>query len=189
MAILIYISIMVLISLIRHRWSESSQKISPEFLKNSDPICRWLHEQELFFQRTQELTLREYRFNYDLHSCLVRVEINLDYQSGRCIMNVLLPVTVPEHRYTEVSRFIQSLNKRIRPLRFRMIRKNTIVCLNADRMVVSNSDSSDVIWDEIRCVLSIADNCFPEINRAIHGGNMPELAAIRLFGFPDHELN
>ena len=185
-----YLLIMTLVAIILDRQKPVwRQRIVDRYTEN-DPVRCWLEEQEIDYMGVQERNLRIYHFNYDLHTCLVRVEIMLDRTGRRCIMKIALPIVVNAERSTEVSRVLAALNNRCKPLRFRLVQNTGLIYLNADHLNVSQGNDAAILLSiDLLHALSVADVCFPEINRAITGGGTPELAAIRVFGVEDYRLN
>jgi hypothetical protein len=186
----LYFLIIFIIAVLIDRQRSKTTSPRLKFINSGDPIRRWLQEQAIFYESGKDGPQRNYRFNYALKTCLVLVEMIHDRHVSRCVMKIALPVIVQEERYTEVNRVIHALNRRIKPLQFRIVRNNGRIYLNADSFqIASGEEAAILLMKDILYALSVADMSFPEINRAIIGGTLPELAAIRLFGFPDHELN
>jgi len=188
-----YLAAFLIIALITGMLQRCESLLRRRVVKSNhanDLVLHWLQEREIFYRFDLDRSSRTYHFNYDLHTCLVRVETIVELSGRRCLMKVVLPVVVQPNRISEIERVLQALNKRCKPLRFRLVRSSGLIYLNSDYFKISrDNDPYITLSMDFLHVLSVANACFPEINRAINGGGTPELFSIRVFGEEDYRLN
>lgn len=182
----------LLYSAIRNRQAKNDAVPDPQPNRVEDPIERWLSNQGIGALVHQDGPVNVYGFDFNIHTCRIKVEIRHDRGTGINRVKIAFPVFFPLNQWNLVTACLDSLNRRLSMIQFRQVtsEQRSMVFLNCDQLVDSDGKAGKPFRaEDLYLVFNIADMCFPEIQRAAFGAIHPELASIRVFGLEDFRMN
>ena len=106
------------------------------------------------------------------------------------IVEVAYPVFVPKDKGNSIRHLVKKLNGQLEACQLMLERQSGRLYFKYHNKskIAGISKRQEVIADVDR-LLHIADDSFPEIMSVLYGSSFPEMASLKIFGFPDSALN
>lgn len=179
-------------SVIQNHFAQAKPEASAAADTTEDPIVRWLNEQDILASVLGQGPVRVYGFDFNLLSCRINVELRHDPGVPVHRVKITFPLFFPEAQKHIVAACLSTLNRRLTGVAFRLVtsRQRSVILLSCDELTDAEGNPVKRFDpDDLYRIFAIADQCFPEIHRAVFNDHHPELVAIRAFGPEDFRLN
>ena len=156
----------------------------------SSRIEEWLNNKNANYFLTSSRDVDFYQFDKRLNACSVNVCIWSGSNQSKLKAEITFPVVVPHAKIELMNDLIKTFGNQFYPgilvLDFQTGRLffNYEIKLKKTEILKHNEAISNI--EEL---IELADFSFSEIMKVLYGCSIPELASIKIFGFPDAALN
>jgi len=155
-------------------------------------IEHWLLREQMAWIVLRDGPVQVYSFDFNVFHCRINVELRYDPGVPNYRVKIAFPLFFTADQQHIVAACLHNLNQRLTGVYFRLVSSDqrSVVYLNCDQLTDADGKPvSTFQLEDLYRIFQIADQCFPEIHRAVFYHNHPELVAIRAFGPDDFRLN
>jgi len=195
---IVYSCLFIVVSIYKSRAEKKREKnkAEEEALKAAGQmshlnwVAEWLEERKCPFFIQEFDDRKVYFADMDLQKCRAEVQYSLHHPYGNFIASVQIPIIVPKQKFRIINEFIDqhALYQSEYRLLFIEQKAKLLISFGADGSYIMNLSKAERN-DELNRLFAFTDDCFVEIGKILFAQRSPELACLKIMGFPKVSLN